>query len=173
MRTLILSGLVVLSMFVAGLNPALSQTLEQAKTAQVERALSTAQGKQIKASVEKYSKMYRVDKNLIYAIILTESGFRQYAGSNAGCKGLMQLAPLTFKARKVGNNIYDIDQNIHAGVKHFAGMLGRYKGNTYLSLSAYNAGGGRVPVGGPMPSYSRKYVNRVMYHKYIIEKMKL
>ena len=169
MRALILVGLVLLSMFVAG-SPANSQTLEQAKKAQVEKSLSTSNGQIIKQAVDKYSKQYGMDPMLIHAVILTESGYNRYAKSSCGASGLMQMMPSTFKARNVGNNIWDIEQNIHGGVKHLAGLKGKYKGNIYLSLAAYNAGGGYVDkFGGKVPPKIQGYVNKVYYHKKIIE----
>ncbi len=169
MRALILVGLVLLSMFAAG-SPANSQTLEQAKRAQVEKSLSTSNGQIIKQAVDKYSKQYGMDPMLIHAVILTESGYNRYAKSSCGASGLMQMMPSTFKARNVGNNIWDIEQNIHGGVKHLAGLKGKYKGNIYLSLAAYNAGGGYVDkFGGKVPPKIQGYVNKVYYHKKIIE----
>lgn len=146
-----------------------AQTLEQAKKQQVEKALAGANGAQIKASVKKYSEKYNVDENLVYAVILTESGFSQYAKSSCGASGLMQLIPSTFRARQVGSNIWDIDQNIHAGTKHLAGLIGRHKGNLYLALASYNLGGARVPIQGAVPNAAKGYVNKVFYHKAIIE----
>lgn len=86
----------------------------------------------------------------------------------------MQLMPTTFKARNVGTNIYSIDQNIHAGTKHFAGLLARYDGNTFKALAAYNAGGGRVSKeGNGVPSYTKHYVNRVLKHQEIIKNLEI
>lgn len=147
-----------------------AQTLEQAKKQQVERALNGPNGQQIKASVKKYSEKYNVDEKMVHAIILTESGYNPRAISPCGAKGLGQLMEPTFKARQVGTNIFDIDTNIHALVKHYAGLLGKYKGNTYLSLAAYNAGGGYVDrYKGQVPPSIKPYVNKVYYYKGIIE----
>lgn len=173
MRKLIISSLVLFSMFVAGIAPTNAQTYELAKKTQVEKALSTADGAQIKKVVDKYSKMYGVDPALVYAVILTESGFNKYAKSPCGASGLMQLMPITFKARNVGTSIYSIEHNIHAGIKHLAGLNGRYKGDTVRVLAAYNMGGGCVPIKGAIPKVGKKYANRVMYHKKIIETYKI
>ena len=146
-----------------------AQTLEQAKKQQVEAALKGPNGAAIKTSVKKYSEMYKVDEKLVYAVILTESGFNVKAISPCGASGLMQLIPSTFRARQVGSNIWDVDQNIHAGTKHLAGLIGRHKGNVYLALASYNLGGARVPIQGAVPNAGKGYVNRVMYHKQIME----
>lgn len=170
MRKLILIGLVLFSMFCAGL-PANCQTVEQAKKAQVQRALVTSDGVKIKAAVNKYSKMYGVEPALVHAIILTESGYNRTATSSGGCKGLMQLAPATFRARGVGSDIYSIDHNVHAGTKHIAGLLAAYKGDVPHALAAYNAGGGNIKRGKPLPRYGQAYVNKVMYNKRIVQQV--
>lgn len=172
MRRLIMSGLLLLSMFVAGM-PAEAQTYEQAKKVQVEKALASKDGAQIKAVVNKYSKQYGVEPSLVHAIILTESSYNKNATSNHGAKGLMQLMNPTFKARNVGTNPYDIEQNVHAGTKHMAGLLAKYNGNVYLALAAYNCGGGNVDRAGKVPIYTKPYVNKVLHHKKIIESIQM
>lgn len=168
MKQLIVLGLLVFSMFAVGC-PTEAQTYEQAKQAQVTRALSTPEGKQIKIAVEKYSTMYKIDRELVYAVILTESSFYPKAVSSHGCSGLMQLAPATFRARNVGNNIFDIDQNIHGGVKHLRGLYDRYRGDEVRMLAAYNYGGGRIFLGKPIPAGAQQYVNKVYMHKKVIQ----
>ena len=81
----------------------------------------------------------------------------------------MQMLDSTFKARG-GTNIWDIDQQIKYGCKHLAGLLAKYKGNMYLATSAYLKGGGAVDrYNGQTPPAARHYVQRVFYHKAIIE----
>lgn len=142
---------------------------EQQKKAQIEKALNGPHGAQIKASVKKYSAIYKVDEKVIHSIILVESGYNKNARSSCGATGMMQLMPQTFKARNVGSNIYDIDQNIHAGTKHYAGLLAKYGGSHAHALSAYNTGGGNVRKGQPIPSYTRGYVNKVMNNMKVME----
>lgn len=150
--------------------PVSAATMEQVHQSNIEQKLSTPQGVIIKKSVKKYSDKYGVDPNLVHAVIMVESTYNPKATSSCGAQGLMQLMPTTFKARNVGNNAYDIDQNIHAGVKHLAGLSGRHNGNWYLALASYNAGGGRVPVSSDkVPHFTKKYVDRVFYYKKIIE----
>ena len=147
-----------------------AQTLEQAKKQQVEADLKGPHGKQITASVKKYSKKYNVDEKMVHAIILTESGYNPKAVSPCGAKGLGQLMEPTFRARNVGSNIYDIDTNIHATVKHYAGLLARARGNHYIALAAYNAGFGYVDkYRGQVPPSIKPYVNKVFYNLKVIE----
>ena len=169
MKKILVSALTLLLLCAVG-SPTTAMTLEQAKKQQVEAALKGPHGQQIKTSVSKYSKQYGVDKKLIHAIILTESGYNPKAVSVCGATGLGQLMPSTFKARNVGSNIYDIDQNTHATVKHYAGLLARAKGNPYIALAAYNAGFGYIDkYKGQVPPSIKPYVNKVMYHKKIMD----
>ena len=146
-----------------------AQTLEQAKKTHIEKTMKTAEGQKIKAAVEKYSEEYKLDKNYVYAIAYTESSFNHRAVSSCGAKGTMQMLDSTFKARG-GSNIWDIDQQIKYGCKHLAGLLAKYKGNVYLATSAYLMGGGAVDrYNGQTPPAAKHYVQRVFYHKAIIE----
>lgn len=149
-----------------------AQTLEQAKKQQVEAALKGPNGAVIKTSVKKYSEMYKIEETLILAVIQTESGFNPRAVSSQGCSGLMQLAPSTFRARNVGTNIYDIDQNIAAGTKHLRGLYDKYRGDKVRMLAAYNYGGGRIFLNKPIPAGAQQYANRVLYNQQIIKTIK-
>lgn len=161
--------LIVVTAMLLLVNTANAQTLEQAKVQQVKQALGGPHGQQIRNSVKKYAVQYNLEESLILAVIMTESGFNPHAVSPCKATGLMQLIPSTFKARNVGNNIYDIDTNIHAGTKHLAGLRDRHKGNIYLALSSYNMGGANVPIQGQVPRAAKPYINKVFYHKAIIE----
>src|SRR3990167_4277025 len=56
-----------------------------------------------KDEIAKSSQEFNIEKNLIAAIIYSESHFNPKAGSGAGAKGLMQLMPAT--AAGVAKNI--------------------------------------------------------------------
>lgn len=165
--------IVLLAMSIIGLcsvAPTEGATLEQVKKTQVQKLLNTSEGAQIKAAVNKYSKQYNVDPVMIHAIIYTESTYNPRAVSPCGAKGLGQFMPATFKARNVGDNIFSIDQNVHATVKHYKGLLAAYNGNPYASLAAYNAGGAHVNRKTcEVPKYLKGYVNRVYYNMTIVK----
>ncbi len=100
--------------------------------------------------VDKYSKQYDVDKNLIFAIIKAESNFDENSISNKGAKGLMQLMPAT--AKEIGSkidisvneeNIFDPNININLGTKYISYLVEKYD-NINLAVAAYNAGSGNV-----------------------------
>jgi soluble lytic murein transglycosylase len=93
----------------------------------------------------------RVDAALIAGVIYTESRFRDQT-SHAGAKGLMQLMPDTadYIARKSGGTRFQRADlatpqiNIAYGTWYLRYLLDKYKGNTILTLAAYNAGEGKV-----------------------------
>ena len=92
-----------------------------------------------------------VDPSLIAGVIYTESRFRDQT-SHAGAKGLMQLMPETadYIARKSGGTRFERADlatpqiNIAYGTWYLRYLLDKYKGNTILTLAAYNAGEGKV-----------------------------
>jgi soluble lytic murein transglycosylase len=93
----------------------------------------------------------KVDPALIAGVIYTESRFRDQT-SHAGAKGLMQLMPETadYIARKSGGTRFERADlatpqiNIAYGTWYLRYLLDKYKGNTILTLAAYNAGEGKV-----------------------------
>ena len=90
--------------------------------------------------VEKYSKKYGVEKELIFAIIKNESNFNENAISKSNANGLMQVMKST--AEEVANkyNINLTDDNI------FEPEINIEIGTIYISilLNTYNAGYGNV-----------------------------
>jgi len=154
-------------------NTALSQPADlQAQQQKVNSVKKTQQGQEIFKLVDKYSKQYNVDSKFVHSVILVESGYNPKATSPCGAKGLMQMMDGTFYARKVGNNPYDVETNIHAGVKHIAGLQAKYQGNMYMVASAYNVGGGAVDralkTTGQLPKGTKDYVYRVQSYKQLI-----
>lgn len=120
-------------------------------------------------TVEKYSKKYDVDPNLVLAIIKQESNFDPNASSYAGAKGLMQLMDFNSEAYGI-TDPYDIDQNIEGGVRHIKSYLDMFDGNVEMALMAYNGGPGNMErrgVNSPsdlykMPEETQNYVPKVM-----------
>ena len=102
--------------------------------------------------VEKYAKEYELDKYLVYAVMRTESKFKEDAVSGAGAKGLMQLMDETAaECTKKGNfgydipkDIYDPEVNISLGCFYLKSLLDSYGGDISLAVTAYNGGTGNV-----------------------------
>ncbi|MCR5485140.1 MAG: lytic transglycosylase domain-containing protein [Clostridiales bacterium] len=100
--------------------------------------------------VEKYSKEYGVDKNLIYAVIKTESSFDPSAKSDVGAVGLMQIMPETLEwiSFKLGENISEEellneDVSIRCGTFMLKYLTDEFA-DTRTALAAYHAGRGKV-----------------------------
>jgi soluble lytic murein transglycosylase-like protein len=115
-------------------------------------------------TVQEMSVKYGVDPRLIVEVMRQESGFRQYAVSSAGAKGLMQLIPAT-AARMGTKDIFDVRQNVEGGVKYLRMLLDMFDGNVHLALAGYNAGEGRVIRSGrqiPAIPETQNYVRSIM-----------
>ncbi len=100
--------------------------------------------------VEKYSAAYSVPKEIIYATIKTESGFKSNAVSSAGAVGLMQMMPDTFLwlCEKNGEELdagmlYDPETNIRYGTYYLSYLYSQF-GLWETVYAAYNCGPGRV-----------------------------
>lgn len=101
-----------------------------------------------------YEEKYKVEENLIFAVIKAESNFEKEAISNRNAIGLMQLMEETAKDVAKKNNIEinvenikeelcDANKNIEIGTCYLAMLIQRYE-NKEVALAAYNAGIGTV-----------------------------
>ncbi len=101
-----------------------------------------------------YADKYKVEENLIFAVIKAESNFDKEAISNRGAIGLMQLMKETAKdvAKKNGiiikedqikEELCDVYKNVDIGTCYLSSLMNRYQ-NKEVALAAYNAGIGTV-----------------------------
>ena len=116
--------------------------------------------------LEAAGKAYKLDPDLGRAVMHIESSERPGAvgprtryGEHA--MGLMQLMPGTAADMGV-TDPYDPHQNIWGGMRYLRQMLDRYDGDIPKALAAYNAGPGKVPKTGEIPSFTHDYVTNVM-----------
>ena len=136
--------------------------------------------------VEKCADEYSVPKELILAVIKTESKFKSDAVSSAGAIGLMQMTPDTFmwlceKNSDINDNpdlLYAPSTSITYGT-YYLDMLYSEFGSWELALAAYNAGPTNVRKWLKDPEYTnvdgtlnhipyketREYVEKVMKAK--------
>lgn len=118
--------------------------------------------RKFKPYVEEFAKRFGVSKNLIYAIIKTESDFNQFAVSKAGAIGLMQIVPTSagrdaYKYAK-GSSVtpskeylFNAKNNIELGSaylkiidKEYLSGISDTTSREYCTISAYNTGSGNV-----------------------------
>lgn len=113
--------------------------------------------------IVRVAKKYRVETELVKAIIRVESGYDAHAVSRNGAQGLMQLMPDTAEALGV-RDCFDPAQNIDAGVRYFNKLKKQFSGNIVLALAAYNAGPARVRKCGGIPELrcTRRYILKVL-----------
>ena len=81
--------------------------------------------------IGRVSSRHGIDSSLVRAIIHVESAFNPRARSPKGAMGLMQLMPSVIADSRV-RNPYDPEENIRAGVAHFAKLLENLRGNLSL-----------------------------------------
>ena len=101
--------------------------------------------------VYQYSKELNIDPMLTFAIIKTESNFKENIVSRSGAIGLMQLMEETAKeqAAKIGMNynsetLYNPEDNIKLGLYYFDTLFNYFNENYILAFVAYNAGLGNT-----------------------------
>ena len=105
------------------------------------------------ALFQKYASEYDFDWLLIAALAFQESRLNPKKKSHRGAVGIMQIKPSTAKDKHVRrDNVYKLENNVHAGVKYLAFLRDRYftspdfehGASVHFSLAAYNAGPAKV-----------------------------
>lgn len=114
--------------------------------------------------VSEYARQYKLQENLVYAVIRVESNGDPNAVSHAGARGLMQLMPGTAKEMGV-TNIIDPAQNIAGGTQYLSKLVTLFDGDVRLALAGYNAGPENVKKYGGIPPFreTRNYVRDVLH----------
>jgi soluble lytic murein transglycosylase-like protein len=106
---------------------------------------------------------FKLEPNLVLALMAAESNFNPGVVSNKNAQGLMQLIPDT--ARRFGvRNSFDASQNIRGGMAYLRWLLAYFEGDVALTLAGYNAGEGAVDryLGVPPYAETRNYVLKIM-----------
>ena len=131
------------------------------------------QYRQVKHHVREASRQYRIDYELLQALIATESGFDAEAVSPKGAVGLMQIMPATAERYGVSGDhrtpiarkLTDPAINIRTGTRYLRDLINLFPGQLELALASYNAGEGAVQrAGNRIPNYreTQNYVKTVM-----------
>ena len=133
------------------------------------------------------SARFKVEEELIYAVMRQESFFDPYAVSSSKALGLMQLlketADWVSKRFKIPyKNLFNPKENIILGTAYLSYLLKLWKGNKILAIASYNAGPNRVknwkryedeflfietiPI-----NETRRYVRKVLENYYIYKSL--
>lgn len=86
-----------------------------------------------------------LDPQLVLGLIQIESGFKKYAISPVGARGLMQVMP--FWTRHIGtseHNLFDLTTNLRYGCTILRHYLNIERGNLFRALGRYNGSLGRA-----------------------------
>lgn len=111
--------------------------------------LPARQQRRLAVAIVREAERNNLDPLLVVALIRCESSFNNYAVSNVGAMGLMQVMPDTgiYLADKAGfrlgrsTNLFDAETNIELGTAYLADLIQRF-GSLEHALVAYNAGPG-------------------------------
>lgn len=87
--------------------------------------LSPAEVERIGQAVLRYGAKYRIDPELVTAVLLVESGARPWAVSPMGARGLMQVMPYMLRPMGMVGNLSTIETNIEAGCMILADNIRR------------------------------------------------
>lgn len=99
--------------------------------------------------VTQAAQAHKLDPNLVYAVIRTESNFQKDAESGAGARGLMQLMPETFtwlmdyrgeEAPYTADDLFNPSVNIDYGCYFLRYLLDYFDGDEVCAVAAYNGG---------------------------------
>jgi soluble lytic murein transglycosylase-like protein len=123
------------------------------------------QSRDLASRLLRNSAHWKIDPNLLAALVTVESRWRTQARSRVGAIGLGQLMPGTAAALHV--NPHNVGQNLAGSARYLSGLLDRFatKPNRYeLACAAYNAGPKAVEEYGGIPPYTetQHYVVRVL-----------
>lgn len=121
----------------------------------------------VDAYVAEAAQRFGIPAHWIWAVMRAESGGLVRATSAAGAMGLMQIMPATWEQLRerhgLGNDPYDVRDNILAGAAYLRAMHDRY--GQMGMLAAYNAGPGRYEDyllrARPLPQETLDYVARL------------
>ncbi len=91
------------------------------------------------------AKRYKLDPQIVLALIEVESNFDRYAISKAGALGLMQIMPFwKDEIGKPGDNLMTIETNLRYGCAILSLYLEKEKNNMTRALARYNGSLGKT-----------------------------
>ena len=138
------------------------QQAQDARRSRIGRSKHRLSHGQIDGLVSPIARAYKVDPDLVKAVIEIESSRDARAKSSKGAMGLMQLIPAT--AERFGvSNAWDPRQNVKGGIRYLQYLLSYFEGNVDLALAGYNAGENAVDRHQGVPPYkeTRNYIRKI------------
>ena len=152
--------------------PARTPELRDLKPKLAEFFASSPRYQQIQPLMREAARIYRVDYELLQALIAAESAFNPEAVSTKGAIGLMQVMPDT--ARRFGvdsdrwssveSKLMNPRMNLQLGARYLRLLIDMFPGRLDLALASYNAGEGAVQkAGNAIPNFkeTQSYVTMV------------
>jgi hypothetical protein len=132
---------------------------------------SSPRYRQLQPLLRETARVYRIDYELLKALIATESAFNASAVSSKGAIGLMQVMPDT--ARRFGlesdrwvsieSKLADPIINLKTGARYLRFLMDMFPGQLDLALASYNAGEGAVQkAGNKIPNFKETQAYVVM-----------
>ena len=108
---------------------------------------------------------WKLDANILVALVTVESAWHTHAVSHVGALGLGQLMPGTAALLRV--DPHDPYQNLQGAARYLCGLLARFHNDPRryaLAFAAYNAGPKAVERYGGIPPFAetQRYVVKVM-----------
>lgn len=114
--------------------------------------------------IDRAADQYGLERDLVHAVVMAESGYNAYAVSPAGAVGVMQVMPATAADYGVGSSdeLFDPQTNIRTGVRHLKRLVSKY--GVGKAVMAYNAGEGALERQNGFVTYSetQQYTHRVL-----------
>jgi soluble lytic murein transglycosylase-like protein len=144
-----------------------------ARLSRYQMRLSAAEIEMTARTILEESKRWKLDPELVMAVIRVESAYNNFATSRVGALGLMQVMPRTGQAMasRLGiewrgpKTLFDPVVNVKIGTAYLARMYARY-GRWDRALAAYNWGPGRIDdrinAGRAIPARYVKQVNEAL-----------
>jgi soluble lytic murein transglycosylase-like protein len=119
------------------------------------------QSKDLARRVIVNSARWRLDANMLCAIVTVESRWHTHALSRSGAIGLGQLMPGT--ASMLGVDPHNSGENLSGAAMYLHGLMERFGTNYDLVFAAYNAGPKAVEEFGGIPPFdeTQRYVVKV------------
>lgn len=132
------------------------------------RPVPPAQGAPGRAALHKMidraADQYGLERDLVHAVVMAESGYNPHAVSPAGAVGVMQVMPQTAADYGVGSAdaLFDPQTNIRTGVRHLKRLVNKY--GIGKAVMAYNAGEGALERHNGFVTYAetQQYTHRVL-----------